>query len=199
MIGLGLSAAIQLFVLAALLLSFERLVYVYASRLPADFARHCAKLRIGRDPVSALERLFYFFKLIQFAVFAVWIFALSDGSPHITPDPAALVIGAGLVLFGQFLNLSAFWRLGRVGIFYGSQFGHAVVWCEKFPFSTFRHPQYLGTVLSIWGLLLFFRFPAMDWFLLPVLQTVYYILGSHFEGAEPGSPDEAETAAEAVR
>ncbi|HVO70401.1 MAG TPA: methyltransferase, partial [Aggregatilineaceae bacterium] len=90
-------------------------------------------------------------------------------------------VGMGLIVFGQILNLGVFYRLGKVGVFYGNRFGHQVSWCRKFPFSWFKHPQYTGALLSIWGFFLVMRFPHDDWYLLPALETVYYVLGTHFE------------------
>jgi methylene-fatty-acyl-phospholipid synthase len=54
-------------------------------------------------------------------------------------------------------------------------------WCRAFPFSVLQHPQYVGTVLSIWGFFLVMRFPHDDWYLLPIVETVYYALGAYFE------------------
>ena len=53
--------------------------------------------------------------------------------------------------------------------------------CQAFPFSWLRHPQYVGTVLTIWGLFLTVRFPHDDWYVLPVLETVYYAVEAYFE------------------
>ena len=82
-----------------------------------------------------------------------------------------------------------FVRLGSVGVFYGTRFGHVVQWCTGFPFSLLSHPQYVGTVLSIWGLFLLTRYPAPDWFLLPLLETAYYVMGAIAERVPP--PDAA--------
>jgi methylene-fatty-acyl-phospholipid synthase len=79
------------------------------------------------------------------------------------------------------LNMSVFYRLGKVGVFYGNKFGYALPWCQALPFSLLRHPQYVGTVLAIWGLFLLVRFPHDDWYMLPALETLYYALGAHFE------------------
>jgi methylene-fatty-acyl-phospholipid synthase len=87
------------------------------------------------------------------------------------------------VLVGQTLGTLAFYRLGRVGIFYGDRLGHAVAWCSAFPFSALSHPVYVGAVMTIWGVFLIARFPHPDWYLLPVLETVYYIVGTHLESA----------------
>src|SRR5262245_34427204 len=79
---------------------------------------------------------------------------------------AAQILGLGLALIagGQTLNLSVFYRLGKVGVFYGDRFGHQVPWCQGVPFSLFKHPQYAGT-LPIWGFFLVVRFPHDDWYL----------------------------------
>lgn len=76
-------------------------------------------------------------------------------------------------------------RIGRAGTFYGVRFGQSVPWVEGFPFSVVLHPQYTGTVLSIWGLLLSARFPYLDWIALPILATVYYAFNAWFERKEP--------------
>ena len=171
---------------AAALLSVERLTYVFAWRRPGDFRALCGRLGIGADPVRALERLFYGFKLVQLGVFAGWIVGFAEGWPDF-PEPLALIGGGLLVALGQALNLGAFWRLGRVGIFYGVRFGHDVPWCTRFPFSLIQHPQYVGTVLSIWGCFLFWRFPHPDWALIPLLETAYYLLGSALEKEDAAS------------
>jgi len=56
-----------------------------------------------------------------------------------------------------------------------------VVRCRAFPFSLLSHPQYVGTVLTIWGAFLLLRFPHDDWYALPVLETIYYTAGAWFE------------------
>jgi methylene-fatty-acyl-phospholipid synthase len=66
-------------------------------------------------------------------------------------------------------------------VFYGNKFGYTVSWCRRFPFTIFAHPQYVGTLLSIWGFFLIFRFPHDDWIVLPAIETVYYIVGAHLE------------------
>ncbi len=70
---------------------------------------------------------------------------------------------------------------GQVGVFYGNKFGYPTRWVRKFPFSCLRHPQYIGALLSIWGFFLVMRFPQDDWYLLPALETLYYVLGAYWE------------------
>ena len=86
-----------------------------------------------------------------------------------------------MIVVGQSLNFSVFYRLGTIGVFYGNRFGYEIPWCREFPFSLLQHPQYIGTLLSIWGFFLAMRFPHDDWYLLPTLETGYYVLGAYFE------------------
>jgi methylene-fatty-acyl-phospholipid synthase len=63
-----------------------------------------------------------------------------------------------------------------------------VRWTQGFPFSLFKHPQYVGTVLSIWGFFLVARYPQDDWWLLPALETIYYGIGAVLEDAPHRRP-----------
>ena len=69
----------------------------------------------------------------------------------------------------------------RLGVFYGDRLGYALTWWTAFPFSLLSHPQYVGALLTIWGFFLAWCFPRADWYVLPVLETVYYALGSWVE------------------
>lgn len=188
--------ALGVFLVAAALLAIERVCYVWVWRSAPAFRRLCARppLRRWGDPVEVLERMFYGFKAIQLAVFAGWCWWFGDGRLWpATAAPLPIGLGVGLMAVGQVLNVAVFQRLGRTGVFYGTRLGHHVPWCTRFPFSVLRHPQYVGTVLSIWGLFLVMRFPAPDWFALPALETAYYVLGGWLEstpvGAEADEPE----------
>ena len=160
--------------------------YAWVVRAPWSFRRWCARsvtLRT-RSPVVVLRRLFYGFKLLQLSVFAIWCLVNGDGRMALAPSDVAVVVGLALIIAGQFLNAMVFYRLGATGVFYGDRLGHALPWCRDFPFSLMTHPQYVGVVLSIWGLFLALRFPYDDWFLVPALETVYYVLGARLE--DPG-------------
>jgi methylene-fatty-acyl-phospholipid synthase len=179
---MSLSEFILPLLLASFLLSFERLGYLLAWHRPQTFMNWGARMRIANDPVSALERLFYAFKLLQLIVFGSWIFVYSDSVvPLPMGSPMSQGLAIALLVTGQILNLSTFWTLGRNGVFYGARFGHNIPWRSGFPFSICPHPQYLGTVMSIWGLFLLFRYPAADWYLIPAVETVFYWLGAYFE------------------
>ena len=181
---------IALVCLAAALLSVERIAYILIWRNPAGFSRwstHGVVAAFG-GPVDLLVILFAAFKLIQIAVFVGWHFAFGDGTlwPQ-SRDPKVIAVGALLIALGQALNVSVFNRLGRVGVFYGNKFGHTVAWCRTFPFTWFEHPQYVGTVLAIWGLFFAMRFPSPDWIVLPLLESIYYTAGARLERDPPGA------------
>jgi methylene-fatty-acyl-phospholipid synthase len=173
-----------LFLGAAAALAVERVVYVWIARRPAAFRARCARPPLPQfgGPVAVVGALFSGFKLVQLSVFAAWCYALGDGSlvPS-EPDYRAIAVGGALLLAGQTLNWSVFYRLGAVGVFYGDRLGHDVRWCRAFPFSVCAHPQYVGAVLSIWGLFLAVRFPHDDWLLIPALETAYYAISTYLE------------------
>lgn len=164
--------------IAAAFLAIERVCYVLVWRHPDRFQAWAGK----GDPVYALQRLFLLFKLIQVGVFCAWIVGFSGVFP---PPPTAplswLILGFLLIFFGQVLNFSVFWRLGKVGVFYGNRLGHQVPWVQGFPFSLVPHPQYVGTLMSIWGLFLAMRFPEPDWIVLPLISSLYYFLAMRLE------------------
>jgi phosphatidyl-N-methylethanolamine N-methyltransferase len=173
---------------AALLLAPERICYVWIARHPQAFRRACrtpAVAWIG-DPIVVVAVLFGVFKIVQFLVFLWWLYMHAPGgiSPPI-PVPAILAMAGAKVVVGQLLNLGVFYRLGAIGVFFGDRLGHVVPWRRDFPFSWVAHPQYVGTVLTIWGGFLIARFPNPDWYLLPLVETVFYAVGAHLESGRP--------------
>jgi hypothetical protein len=146
------------------------------------------------EPVDAVRRLFYGFKVLQAAVFVGWCWVFGHGTLWpIAASPAVAGLGLLSIAVGQALNFSVFHRLGRVGVFYGDRFGYVVPWYCGFPFSISGHPQYLGTVLTIWGCFLVMRFPHADWYVLPALETAYYAISASFERQETDHTSDRET------
>jgi len=167
----------------ALGLGLERLTYAWVWHRPTAFQALCkrARFRALASPTDALEYLFWGFKTLQAAIFLTWCWLWGGGVVRLPAWGPAMIAGLLLVGSGQVLNLGVFHRLGRTGVFYGNRFGYAVPWCHRFPFSVLRHPQYVGTLLSVWGFFLVMRFPHPDWVVLPLLETAYYTLGSYVE------------------
>src|SRR5262245_57141520 len=119
------------FLLAAGLLSLERLFYLWVWNHAERFTRWVA--RCDLDPVTALQIAFTFFKGVQIVTFTAWCIAWgglvwSWSGRSI----AAAAAGIALIAIGQFLNYSVFHRLGRVGVFYGNRFGRPTRWCSEF-------------------------------------------------------------------
>jgi hypothetical protein len=163
---------------AAAALSVERACYVWIARAPAAFRRVCAHplvVWLG-EPVAVVGALFCGFKVLQLSVFVWWCYLLGDSRAPATLDGLALAVG------------SAFDR-GRasaepqrvLSAVYGDRLGYEVPRCQAFPFSVLSHPQYVGTVMTIWGVFVVMRFPHDDWILLPALETVYYVVGTWLE------------------
>ena len=169
---------------AAVLLSVERICYLWAWHAPESFRRMCERLGLnGPDrAVDGLRVLFYAFKLLQVGVFVAWWAVHGRGVLWPPPGPPwAIAFGAALLAAGQLLNVTVFHRLGTTGVFYGNRFGFEVQWCRAFPYSWLEHPQYVGAILSIWGCFSIMRYPQPDWYVLPSLETLYYALGARFE------------------
>lgn len=176
-------------VVAAVLLSLERFTYAWVWHGPERFVALCARAPrwSSGDPVAGLSRLFHGFKILQLGVFLGWCWHFSGGDlGGVARLSVPAGLGALLLAAGQTLNVAVLWRLGRLGVFYGDRFGHAIPWRTDFPFSLLPHPQYTGAVLSIWGFFLIARFPHPDWFALPLLETLYYALGA-FAERQPAS------------
>ena len=176
--------SLGLLLAAAALLSVERLAYIGILRAPDAFRRWCARPAVAwlGEPVAIVRRLFYIAKALQVSVFLGWCYVRGDASlAPATSDPAVLGIAAAVMIVGQGLVWTVFYRLGRVGAFFGSRLGHDVRWCRAFPFSLLAHPQYVGTVMTIWGFFLAMRFPRDDWYVLPAIETLYYVVGGYLE------------------
>jgi methylene-fatty-acyl-phospholipid synthase len=170
--------------IAAILLGVERVCYVWILRAPDAFRRWCARPTVARlgEPIEVVRTLFYGFKGLQLSVFLGWCYVHGHGA--LAPpgrDPVALAVAGATIVAGQILNWSVFYRLGAVGAFFGDRLGHDVRWCREFPFSLLSHPQYVGAVLTIWGLFVLMRFPRDDWYVLPALETLYYLAGAYLE------------------
>ena len=169
---------------AAAALSLERVTYAWIWYRSNRFRAWCQRPGLADlgGPVASLRILFYIFKAVQIGVFAAWFYAFGTGVvwPPDAPTPAVM-LGVVLCGCGQLLNWSVFHRLGTVGVFYGDRFGYHVARCTAFPFSMTAHPQYLGAVMSIWGLFLIMRFPHPDWYAVPAVETAYYLVAARLE------------------
>ena len=112
-----------IFLLAAVLLSLERICYLWIWRAPDAFRVWYKHLGVpdSRDPVDGLRLLFYGFKGLQCAVFLAWCFIYGNGALlPLSGSVLSFSLGAVLIVIGQILNASVFYRLGKVGTFMAS-------------------------------------------------------------------------------
>lgn len=171
--------------LAAVLLSLERVTYIYIGHRPSTWLAWCHRpplSALGTEPVVTVRRLFIGFKALQIAVFLAWcMIAGATIIPLPTAPPVAIVAGLALMVAGQVLSTLVFRRLGGTGVFFGAELGYGNQRAEGFPFSLVPHPQYVGAVLSVWGFFLIMRYPNPDWLALPLLETTLYVVGAHLE------------------
>jgi methylene-fatty-acyl-phospholipid synthase len=98
--------------------------------------------------------------------------------------PLAWLAALLLVGCGQALNIGIFNAIGSSGVYYGSKLGHDIPWVEGFPFNVVRHPQYVGSVMTVWGLaaLVWTQAPA-GLGLLAAYWTVLYIITGWMESS----------------
>ncbi|GLI61140.1 hypothetical protein VaNZ11_003416 [Volvox africanus] len=94
-------------------------------------------------------------KVMQFGTVFLWAWASQPTGVCLRRPLAAwqLVLGGVMVGYGQALNIGTYRAIGFTGVYYGSRLGRSVPWVNLWPFSDIHHPQYLGSTLSIWGML----------------------------------------------
>jgi protein-S-isoprenylcysteine O-methyltransferase Ste14 len=49
-------------------------------------------------------------------------------------------------------SANALQAIGHDGVYYGFKLGKVIPWFYGWPFDTVPHPQYFGSVLTIWGM-----------------------------------------------
>jgi phosphatidyl-N-methylethanolamine N-methyltransferase len=168
--------------IAGALLAVERACYVWIARRPRSFRAWAARPSVAwlGEPVAVVEKLFYAFKVQQLAVFIGWCY-LHDPSLMPSAPPAVIAVSVVLFVAGQSLVMIGFYRLGRVAVFFGDRLGYDAPWCSAFPFSVLPHPQYLGAVVSSWAFFAVMRYPHADWYVIPLIETIYYVAGATLE------------------
>uniref|UniRef100_A0A7S0ZLY2 phosphatidyl-N-methylethanolamine N-methyltransferase n=1 Tax=Timspurckia oligopyrenoides TaxID=708627 RepID=A0A7S0ZLY2_9RHOD len=141
---------IALFLCAALPHIFYYVVWTnpkrYQSLIQKAFAHKV-------HPVDAFASTASAFKLIQLIALITWTI-LVLGYPIPLPQIEFMIAGSALLVIGQVLNVSIYTAIGKAGVYYGVRLGKSVPWCSGFPFNVVSHPQYVGSVLTVWAVLL---------------------------------------------
>uniref|UniRef100_A0A7S1RWR3 phosphatidyl-N-methylethanolamine N-methyltransferase n=1 Tax=Alexandrium catenella TaxID=2925 RepID=A0A7S1RWR3_ALECA len=163
-VPLGLSAAL-LGSMAA-----PHCLYAYIWQRPCDFLEGAARMPLrllGEHAVEVMQKLVLGLKAIQLASLLAWCEfgllpvcgAVSGPSRWLVVQairsaaPARWILGLGLLLPGQALNVGVYRSIGADGVYYGVKLGRPVPWASGFPFNVgLRHPQYVGAMCSWAGL-----------------------------------------------
>jgi len=146
-------------------------LYAYIWDHPADFQRRSAERPLnllGSHAVAVMEKLVLGLKAVQLGTVLAWCEwgllpacgagAAAAGSSAVvhaitSAAPARWILGLGLLLPGQALNIAIYQAIGSDGVYYGCKLGRPVPWASGFPFNLgLRHPQYVGAMLSWAGL-----------------------------------------------
>eukprot|EP00456_Euglypha_rotunda_P023597 TRINITY_DN19544_c0_g1_i8.p1 TRINITY_DN19544_c0_g1~~TRINITY_DN19544_c0_g1_i8.p1 ORF type:complete len:154 (-),score=3.32 TRINITY_DN19544_c0_g1_i8:82-543(-) len=130
-----------------------------------------------QHPVDAFANVAHTFKVIQFLAFAWWYSTTGDLVKFNEMHIFRWLVGLLLVGFGQLLNISIYQAIGKAGVYYGTRLGVKVPWCTGFPFNFIAHPQYVGAVVSWWGIAIIF-YTSAHWEGLVVLSLAYALLYS---------------------
>jgi len=174
---------VPIFLSSAGLLMIQHVVYGIVWNFPKQVQKFCNICFGGECPSEVTQKFFYIFKFFQAFVFTRWIIEFGGGKVEWPPAAPALhqLLAVAFIIGGQTLNFAVFQKLGNRGVFYGTKYGHKIPWVTGFPFDVIAHPQYIGTVLSVWGLFILMRFPHEDWYIIPGLETLYYTISSYVE------------------
>lgn len=110
---------------------------------------------------------------VQFAALLCWYLAAAPAFSLSQVTALQWVATLALMGAGQVLNVGIYKAIGKAGtrlvplpvlaslvvvrylgagVYYGTRLGRTIPWVSGFPFNVVRHPQYVGAVLTIWGL-----------------------------------------------
>jgi len=157
----------------AVLLSLERLMYGVVWKKPQTVSKAAQLVGMKQKEPEMIFNFVRGFKLVQMYVFGTWYWT-HYGTNLPSLSWTQFLIGVPLLLFGQILNFMVWYRIGIEGVCYGCKFGRDIPWCTQFPYSHFSHPQYLGAILTVWGMFVFSWNDCPDWYILPVMETMLY-------------------------
>lgn len=97
-----------------------------------------------------------------------------------------IVFGFEFFFIGQLLNSSVYKALGEKGVYYGAQLGHKLPWVVGFPFTVVSNAQYLGSVMTYWGVIVLVATEhsiEKGLYGVGVATTLFYIFSSYVESS----------------
>jgi methylene-fatty-acyl-phospholipid synthase len=138
------------------------------------------RAQFGRESVQVFAHVATAGKVLQFTAAYLWLETHSGSYTFFSITRVPLLVWPvclTMVGIGQVLNVAIYNAIGRAGVYYGFKLGSPVPWHTGFPFNVVSHPQYVGSVLTVWGLggIVWSQAPA-GFPLLLVYWTVLYVL-----------------------
>uniref|UniRef100_A0A383V562 phosphatidyl-N-methylethanolamine N-methyltransferase n=1 Tax=Tetradesmus obliquus TaxID=3088 RepID=A0A383V562_TETOB len=119
--------------------------------------------------------------VLQFSVILLWFASLRRSG--LCLDLAAISLPQWLAFlllacYGQSLNVGIFQAIGHDGVYYGFKLGKVIPWVNGWPFDSVSHPQYVGSVLTVWGLvaLVWGQAPAAALGIMAGFWTLVYVV-----------------------
>jgi len=194
---------------AAIGISTSHVLYALVWYCPDHFRRVAEKssLRfLGPNAVAVFAVFVALAKFVQQLSVVLWAASVTELAGHTNaqgtarwvtalvtkwlsrPNTAQWACAGVLLTCGQALNGAIYQAIGRDGVYYGFKLGRPVPWCSGFPFNLgFRHPQYVGGLLSQLGVLVpLATVQTMEAGLLPLIGwwIVLYALTSYMEASD---------------
>ncbi|KAK9838791.1 hypothetical protein WJX74_003443 [Apatococcus lobatus] len=133
-------------------LAAPHVLYAFIWLLPNVWLSFSSKK--PKRAVYNMEFCAWLLKVVQASAVLWWYHCKNPGGLHLDMDQVALhqwVAFVGLAGLGQALNLSIYDAIGSEGVYYGTKLGLHVPWHKGFPFNFVAHPQYVGSVMTIWA------------------------------------------------
>ena len=149
----------------SLLLSPERIFYVVVCYNPDIITKFFPK-----NEVRFISKMCLFFKMYQLSIFYLYFISYDVNLKF-------SLLGTFLFLKGQLLNLYCFYLLKEEGILYGNKYNKNLPWIKLFPYNILNNPQFVGVVISIWGM----WFNTTDPYTIPMISSVLYYMGAKIE------------------
>ena len=142
--------------------SIPHFFYFWLWRTPQRWIVRAQRLKV--DPSESMARVAVSIKAVQAMAFIIWLHSATTANQIfeefqerlVRKDPL-LFVAFLLAVAGQCLNAGVFRAIGVHGVYYGIKFGKKIPWSRAWPYAGFLsvpHPQYVGCVLTIWGLIL---------------------------------------------
>lgn len=177
------------------LLWMHSYTYSYIWLKPEKYAKFCHQKMRQSNPIKVYAGISVSMKLLQVGLMLL-IALYYKGATLFISDLyqtswkrwcVTLMLGT----MGQFLNATVYYQIGIDGVYYGCKLGKEIPWNTNFPFNLgMRHPQYMGAILSWWGLFNSVMSPLLieeGYMFLCVMTGLSYLVVAIVEEApEPG-------------